>query len=205
MKKIAFTFDDGPNTTVTPKVLDLFEKYEGKASFFLIGQNIKGEAVEVMKRAAALGCDLENHSFTHPAMPDMSEDEIKEEISKTTRLIETNTDKKVHFFRPPYIAYNEKMAKLIDYVFICGTGCDDWDENICVEKRYDTIKNAAKDGLIVLLHDSDYNFKTVEMLERLLPELKADGYEFVTISELFDAYCPNPEIHTGKIYSEINN
>lgn len=200
MKKIALTFDDGPNTVVTPLILDLLESYGARATFFLIGEKINPETAEVMRRAVRMGCELENHSFSHRAMTELSAVERSAEIEKTDSLIRRFANTEVHFFRPPYIAMNEEAAKEIGYPLICGVGCNDWDENVGVETRVKEVLANAEDGQIVLLHDSDYNVKTYEALKTILPELLRQGYEPVTVSELFSACGEAPEIGTGRLY-----
>lgn len=203
MKKIALTFDDGPNTVVTPLVLDLLEQYNVKATFFLVGEKITPETAGVMRRAVRMGCELENHSFSHSAMTELTEEEGKAEIEKTDSLIRSFAKTKVRFFRPPYIAMNAETAKGIKYPLICGAGCRDWDENVSVETRVKEVLANAEDGQIVLLHDSDYNMKTVSALKTIIPELLRQDYELVTVSELFSGYGEAPEIGTGRLYSKI--
>ena len=84
---IALSFDDGPNDVTTPKVLDVLEEFQVPASFFVIGQNINDETAKQMTRAISLGCEIQNHSFTHAFMTQLSAEEIAEEIRKTDELI----------------------------------------------------------------------------------------------------------------------
>ncbi|MGN0165727.1 MAG: polysaccharide deacetylase family protein [Lachnospiraceae bacterium] len=203
MKKIALTFDDGPNTIVTPLVLDLLEQYNAKATFFLIGEKIIEETVPVMKRAVSLGCEIENHSFSHPAMTELTTEERLFQVKKTTELIEEHINTKVRYFRPPYIAVNEEMARDVKYPLICGIGCNDWDENVSVESRIRQVISNAEEGQIILLHDSDYNVNTWEALKTIIPELLKREYEFVTVHELFSSLEEEPEIGTGRLYSVI--
>ena len=87
MPIIALTFDDGPNTVITPQVLDLLEEHGILASFFLIAQNITPESAEVVRRAKAMGCDIENHTLTHPFMDKLSLEEIRKEVDTCTEKI----------------------------------------------------------------------------------------------------------------------
>lgn len=183
---IALTFDDGPNTTTTMEILDLLEKYQVRASFFLIGTNINDESAKSVKRAYNLGCDIENHSKTHSYMDKMDADEIKEEIAFVNDKIKEITGESPRFFRPPYIAVNDTMYDNIDMTFISGLGCNDWDSKVKTEYRVKYLEKKAKDGVIFLLHDAAGNSKTVEALDEAIPVLLENGFQFATISELFE-------------------
>lgn len=183
---IALTFDDGPNTTTTAEILDLLEKYQVRASFFLIGSNLNDETAKVVKRAYDLGCDIENHSMTHSYMDKMTADEIADEINTLNDKIKDITGEAPKFFRPPYIAVNNVMYDTIDMTFISGLGCNDWDEKVTTDRRVLVLQRRAKDGLIFLLHDAEGNSQTVEALDEAIPYLLEQGFQFATISELFE-------------------
>ena len=183
---IALTFDDGPNTTTTAEILDLLEKYQVRASFFLIGSNLNDETAKVVKRAYDLGCDIENHSMTHSYMDKMTAEEIADEINTLNDKIKDITGEAPKFFRPPYIAVNNVMYDTIDMTFISGLGCNDWDEKVTTDRRVLVLQRRAKDGLIFLLHDAEGNSQTVEALDEAIPYLLEQGFQFATISELFE-------------------
>ena len=200
-KVIALTFDDGPNTAVTNEIIDLLEEYGIKASFFVIGQNITPETGLVMQRAHAQGHEINSHSYTHSYMDQMTAEDIKDEMKKTSDLIYEYTGEYPHFFRPPYIAVNDTMYENIDLPFISGLGCNDWDDGTSVEKRVKFLTKRCPEGCIILLHDQETNEKTVEALRQSLPVMLEDGFEFVTVSELFVAKGITPVSESGKIYS----
>lgn len=202
-KYIALSFDDGPNLVTTPKVLDVLEEYGVKASFFVIGQHINDESAEMMKRAHNMGCDIENHSFTHGFMSSMSEEQLVDEISRTSALVEKYVGEAPKFFRPPYINHNDLMHQTIDLVFICGQGCEDWVAEVSAEERAKRVIEAAEDGQIVLVHDFEGNDNTVEALKTIIPELQAQGYKFVTVPEIFAAKGIDPVTKDGKIYTNV--
>ncbi len=199
-KLIALTFDDGPNTTTTAQVLDLLEKHGIVASFFVIGNLINEESAKMMRRAAALGCELQNHSYTHDDLSVKTPEELREEIDRTSALIYDITGQKAGFFRPPYISVSETMWESISLPFICGFGCEDWVPEISAKERVERMLAQAKDGGITLLHDMEGNDATVEALEEMIPALLADGYRFVTISKLFEAKGVVPKAHEMYTY-----
>ena len=186
MPIIALTFDDGPNTSVTPQVLDILESEGITASFFLIAQNITPASAEMVRRAKAMGCDIENHSVTHGFMNRMTAEQIREEVQTCTDRIIEITGEAPKFFRPPFIAVSKEMYDSIGLTFICGMGCEDWVPDVTAEERAARVLAAAEDGQIVLLHDMQGNQATVEALKTIIPELKKRGYRFVTVSRLFE-------------------
>lgn len=200
---IALTFDDGPNTTTTVEILDLLEKYQVRASFFLVGQNLNDETAKVVKRAYDLGCDIENHSMTHSYMDKMTAEEIADEINTLNSKITDITGETPKFFRPPYIAVNNTMYDTIDMTFISGLGCNDWDEKVTTDRRVLVLQRRAKDGLIFLLHDAEGNSQTVEALDQAIPYLLEQGYQFATISELFELKGVEVSGEDTNIYTDL--
>lgn len=201
-KYIALTFDDGPNTVTTPQVLEMLKKDNVTASFFLVGNNINEESAKAARECFEYGCELCNHSRTHSAMPQQSSEEIKAEIKYTNEKIERITGGIApKFFRPPYIALCDSMYDDIPLTFICGNGAEDWLDEISAEERSKRIIEQARSGMVILLHDMEGNFRTVQALDTIIPELKKQGYTFVTVSDLF-AKCGITPQH-GKIYTNV--
>ncbi len=202
-KYIALTFDDGPNTTTTAQVLDMLEKHDVTASFFLIGNNINDASAEVVKRAYDMGCEINNHSKTHSNMTELTVDEIIAEFNYTDDKIFEITGERSKFFRPPYISVNVEMLENIDVPFISGIGCNDWEDRVTAEMRWRSIMKQVKDGHIILLHDAEGNSATVEALDTLIPKLKEQGYQFVTVSELFNVKGIEISGEDTKIYTNV--
>ncbi len=198
-KLIALTFDDGPNTTVTTQILDLFEEYNAKGTFFLIGQNINSMSEKSVKRAYDMGCEIANHSKSHTYMTDKSEAEMLEEVSYVDDYVYRITGEHTKFFRAPYLNTSAQVYETIDQTFISGVMIED----VSTEPsgRAAEILRVAKDGLIILMHDSEANQPTVDALKIALPELKKQGYRFVTVSELFELQGETPL--GDRSYSEV--
>lgn len=203
-KYISLTFDDGPNLGddhTMNDMLDLLEKNNVVGSFFLIGNKINDENAKVIKRAFDMGCDIENHSWTHPAMPELTKEEMIEEYEKCDQAIIKITGKKPEFFRPPYIAVNDLMHQVIPTPFIQGHGCKDWEPDVSAEERIKMLEEGTKDGVLYLLHVMEANINTLKALEYLIPKLKKDGYTFVTVPEMFRIKGISFQGHTGKLYT----
>ena len=201
---ISLTFDDGPNLGddhTMNDMLDLLEKNDVVGSFFLIGNKINDENAKVIKRAFDMGCDIENHSWTHPAMPELTKEEMIEEYEKCDQAIIKITGKKPEFFRPPYIAVNDLMHQVIPTPFIQGHGCKDWEPDVSAEERIKMMEEGTKDGVLYLLHVMEGNINTLKALEYLIPKLKKDDYTFVTVPEMFRIKGISFQGHTGKLFT----
>ena len=183
-KFIALSFDDGPSLT-TMQMLDVMEQYDARASFFIVGSRINEQSAEAMHRAVKIGCDIENHSLTHCHLPQLSAEEQREEGARTTSLIEQYTGRTPLFFRAPYLDADETTHSVVPQPFIGGIGPSDWNKDVTVEQRVEGYLKAAEDGVIFLMHDFEGNGATAEALKTILPRLKAEGYGFVTVAELF--------------------
>ncbi len=201
MPLIALTFDDGPNTVITPQVLDILEENGAVGTFFLIAQNITPESAEVVRRAVAMGCDIENHSVTHSFMDEMTPEQIREEVKTCSEKITEITGRAPEFFRPPFIRVSREMYDNIGLTFICGVGCEDWVPEVPVRDRIDRVLANAEDGQIVLLHDMQWNQNTADALKVIIPELKKRGFAFVTVARLFEQKGVTPQ--HGWLYSNV--
>ncbi|MBQ9110833.1 MAG: polysaccharide deacetylase family protein [Oscillospiraceae bacterium] len=200
-KLIALTFDDGPNTHTTPQVLDVLEQYDARASFFLIGDKISEDNAYVVQRAYDMGCEINSHSRTHSDMTELTAEEIRAEMEFTADAVYGIVGEYPKFFRPPYLNVNQTMYDHIDIPFITGFSSGDSGSDKTAADVADSVLTQAKDGAIILMHDFWGNDKTVEALGTILPELEAQGYEFVTLTELFERKGETPE--HGVVYREV--
>ena len=198
-KFIALTFDDGPST-LTPQVLDLLEKYDATATFFVIGNQVDATTEPTIRRAVELGCEIGNHSFTHPYLSQLTPEEQAEQIAKTTAAIEQYAPTPKHL-RPPYMDADETTHSVAPQIFIGGYCPDDWDFNVGVERRIEGLLANASDGLIFILHDFKSNTGTVEALKVVIPELQSRGYGLVSVDELFAIKGVEPQ--KGIIYNSV--
>lgn len=197
-KYVCLSFDDGPNTqkgdNTMNDMLDLLEKHNIPASFFLIGNKITEENKKVIKRAFDMGCDIQNHSWTHPFMAEMTKEQIAEEYDKCDKAIIDITGVKPAFFRPPFINVGPNMYEVIKTPFICGHGVEDWVPSVGAEERAKRMLEAAKDGTIFLLHVMEGNKATLDACEEVIPKLKEQGYTFVNLPDLFRLENVDPNV-----------
>ena len=191
---VALTFDDGPNAN-TSRVLDILEKYNVKATFFVLGTNIKGYEDTIL-RMKELGMEIGNHMYSHKLMTRLTEEEITSEIKKVDDLVFDIINRYPTLIRPSYGTSNKRMLKIIDRpVIIWDIDTLDWKYHNST-RISNKILDKVSDGDIVLMHDI-YS-ATANSLEITIPKLLDKGYQLVTVSELF--YLKEKELKAGKIY-----
>lgn len=207
-KYLALTFDDGPSYSTTTRILDIFERNGASATFFVIGKNV-ANAQYNLERADKLGFEIGSHSWSHQNFKTLhdngDEATIMAEINDANAAITAVTGKEVTLFRFPLVYSSYPIDDFDKYNFgmtyICGhfVGINDTDT---VASRTQKIKDLAVDGNIVLMHDSGYNYRTVEALEEAVPWLIQNGFELVTVSEL--AAIKGVTLDKGQtLYSDI--
>ena len=186
-KQIALTFDDGPHPTLTPKILQILAKYNIPATFFMVGQNVINYP-SAAKQVILAGHEVGNHTFTHPHIASLNPNAIVEEISKCEDALEELCEYRPHLLRTPQGALTPSLERCLaddDYILVLWSlDTRDWDNKstACIVR---TVLENIKAGDIILMHDYiGYNSKTPEALEQIIPKLLAEGYEFVTVSEL---------------------
>lgn len=193
---VALTFDDGPNPTATPRILDTLEKYKAVATFFDLGINMRNYP-NITKREKAIGCEIGSHTYSHKNLDKLSEKEIQDDIKAAASIYENTLGEKLKLVRPPYGNANNTVKATLDYALI------NWDVDTLdwktrnVDSILKEIRNyKSLDGRIILMH-SIYN-STADAVEKLVPELINKGYQLVTVSEL--AKYKGYKLQTGTIY-----
>ena len=181
-KHIALTFDDGPSTSNTPTVLTALKKYQAKATFFVLGERINEAGGKLLKQAVKQGCDIGNHSYSHPQLTKKSESTIKSEISKTDNLVKKYTDMKPALFRAPYGSTNSTVLRIMDRPNIYwSVDTEDWKYKDS-SRLINYVSSHAGDGQIVLMHD--IHASTAKAVDSICKKLTEKGYEMVTVREL---------------------
>lgn len=178
---VAFTFDDGPSNTYTKEIMDAFDSVDGKATFFMLGTQINMNK-EIVKEVDKRGFEVANHSYNHKNLPLLSDEEAYKEIMDTQDLIYSLIGKDPKLLRPPYGSlpkinvddfHMENALWNIDTL--------DW-QSRNAQAIKNSILNNISDGSIILLHDI-YE-PSSQAIKALLPQLKAQGYQFVSMSTL---------------------
>ena len=195
---IALTFDDGPSAH-TDRLLDLFSTYDGKGTFFVVGNSIQGREA-TLQRMAAAGHELGGHSWNHRQLTKLDVAELKDQIMNTRAKIYEVTGVDTTILRPPYGSYNDQVkataAELGIVLVNWSVDTLDW-KNKNADAVYKAIMSQTRDGSIILCHD--LHKTTVDAMERVIPELIAQGYQLVTVSELLSH--SEKEITAGQVYN----
>lgn len=199
-RRVALTFDDGPDPRWTPRILDILKAEGAPATFFVTGASVLGEA-QLLRRILAEGSEVGNHSTTHPDLDRLPDAAIQLELNTTQRLVESYTGRSMRLFRAPYLGDADpntpgelratRVAAGMGYLSV-GLNVDplDWTATTAdriVERTVSQVESgdATHSTQIVLLHDSGGDRSaTISALPRIIRELKARGYELVTVSRL---------------------
>jgi len=200
-RKLAITFDDGPDPRWTPKILDVLKEKHVPATFFVIGLDAS-QYPQILKREYAEGHAIGNHTYTHPAFEDISPTQLRWELNLTQRLIGSTIGVKSILFRPPYgidhqPEYAEEVAQLpqaqdMGYLIV-GQKIDphDWrqpyGQQVPAREIVDGVLRQATNGNIILFHDGGGDrSQTVAALPQVIDQLRAKGYDFVSVPELIN-------------------
>lgn len=187
VKRIALTFDDGPHPRQTKQILDVLDKYGIKATFFVIGINVKNYP-GIVGEVLAQGHEIGNHTYTHPHAAKLDREALMAQILDCEEQIWEQTGEKVRLFRPPEGAMSTQMRQMVhdlDYINVLWSlDTRDWAHTPPEDIAQNILQN-AKNGDIILMHDYiGYNSPTVQALELFLPQLIEQGFTFVTVGEL---------------------
>lgn len=194
LNKVTLTFDDGPDSKWTPKILDVLKQKKVKASFFVVGNKVE-ENPELLQRIYQEGHEIGSHTYTHANLQVAPEEQIKLELNATQRIIESVIDHSTILFRPPYQADSRpktiqdlipiKIAEELGYLTICeNIDPEDWSRP-GAELILRRIKDQRHSGNIILLHDAGgERSQTLEALPKIIDYLRARGDEIVLLSDL---------------------
>lgn len=202
-RRIAISFDDGPDPQWTPKILDILKRENVKASFFVIGLQAEKYS-SLLRRVVNEGHEIGNHTFTHPDISNISDRYMKVELNLTERLFAAKVGRKPILFRPPYSIDQEpdtademrplELAQDMGYITV-GDKIDpkDWERSSTAEEIVNAVIDQLGNGNVILLHDGGGDrSQTLRALPVIIHELRARGYEIVPVHELL-----------GKTYADV--
>ncbi|WP_327717410.1 glycosyltransferase [Streptomyces sp. NBC_00490] len=207
--RLVLTFDDGPDPEWTPKVLDVLKEHDAHAVFFVTG-TMASRYPDLVRRMVEEGHEVGLHTFNHPDLSYQSKKRVDWELSQNQLAITGAAGIRTSLFRPPYSSFADAMDNkswpVTEYIgtrgyitIVNNTDSEDWRKPGVEEIIRKATPKGGK-GAIVLMHDSGGDrHQTVQALDRLLPQLKADGYEFDSLTEALGA----PSAHTQVTGAEL--
>lgn len=180
-KRVAITFDDGPNPDYTAKLLEGLKERGVSATFFLLGVEIE-ESPELVEQMYEEGHLIGNHSYQHVNLCNLTDEKAIEQVVKTNELIEAITGERPQFIRPPFGSWKKNLdyeTTMIEVLW--DVDPLDWNTSNTdvVVKR---VLKSVEDGDIILLHDASQS--SVDAALQIIDQLQKEGYLFVTVDEL---------------------
>ncbi|MFC4598279.1 polysaccharide deacetylase family protein [Cohnella hongkongensis] len=191
--RVALTFDDGPDNNYTVEILDILKKYDVKATFFLVGTQVK-KFPETAKRIVDEGHAVGNHSWSHGDLTKLSSKARAEQLDRAQRIIEEATGASPRLARAPYGALSKEALATIHesrMKHVAWTvDTKDW-AGTSVEDMYENVMSHTRDGGIILMHSfggrKNALEHTVKLLPKIIEDLRAEGYDLVTVEEMIDS------------------
>jgi peptidoglycan/xylan/chitin deacetylase (PgdA/CDA1 family) len=191
-RKLALTFDDGPNDPHTLCLLEVLAKHNVQATFFLIGRYVQ-QRPDIVRELAKAGHVVGNHTFSHPLLIFQSAVRVKKEISQCEHILSDAAGKHSNLFRPPFGGRRPGVFRIVRKLglepVMWNITSYDWSAT-SVKQIERKVTKQVRGGDVILLHDGGHltfgadRSRTVTATDRLITRYKAEGYEFVTISEM---------------------
>jgi peptidoglycan-N-acetylglucosamine deacetylase len=176
--RVALTFDDGPHPEQTPRLLDILEREQVQATFYVIGSCAECYP-DIVRRAWLAGHDIGNHSWSHPVLTRLSPEEVETEISRTDDLLIDINGDRPNTIRAPYGAANDAVKAVAwpRSMMLWDVDTNDWRSRNTASVEREAV---SRRGGVVLMHDI-YS-TTVAAVPAIIREYKARGFRFVTMS-----------------------
>ena len=186
-KRVALTFDDGPDWRYTDSILDILKREKVRATFFLVGRMAE-QRPDLVLRMVREGHVVANHSWNHPNLTRLDSRRMSEEVDRTNRLISEITGRSPKLFRAPYGNLDRRVEEMIcerDMIIVhWNVDTRDW-AGRPTDRIVWTVRQQAGPGAVILQHTAGRNLdNTVKALPRIIADLKKRGYEMVTVPEL---------------------
>jgi peptidoglycan/xylan/chitin deacetylase (PgdA/CDA1 family) len=193
-KLVAITFDDGPSSTVTTRLLDELDKRDAKVTFFMVGNRAENQT-ELVKRVYNSGHTIGNHSYSHKSFNKQTPEEYLNEINSTNFILSSITGDDVIFVRPPYGSYKQSTLENVNMNFVLWSiDTLDW-KTRNADMVYEEIVTKVEDGSIILMHDLYES--TADAAIRAIDYLLENGYAVVSLEEMYRIRGLEPEMHAS--------
>lgn len=180
-KFVALTFDDGPGYASTQRILDVLAKYKAKGTWFVLGSKVDANP-DMLKKIDAAGHEVANHSYSHPNLVKLDLTSALQNINSASSSIKNVIGKSPAYLRPPYGSYNDAIASNTNMkIALWSVDSLDWKYRNG-QSAYQHVMNTLTTNPVILFHDI-YD-TSADAVELLVPRLAAEGYTFVTYSEM---------------------
>lgn len=197
---IALTYDDGPMPGSTEQILDVLERYNAHATFFVVGEMVNEETEDLLRREVALGCEIGNHTWEHESLRTQYLDDAVEAIRSTDDAVYQVIGRYPSIIRPPYGEYSDAIREAEDRMFIYWSlDTNDW-SHLDADTDYQVLMDNLDDGDIILMHD--IHQPSADATEKIIPDLLSMGYQLVTVSELM--YYRNLQAEPGILLYDVH-
>jgi peptidoglycan-N-acetylglucosamine deacetylase len=191
-RKLALTYDDGPNDPCTLQLMDVLARHNVKATFFVLGRFVE-QKPQIVRALAAAGHVIGNHSWSHPRLIFATDAELRSQVERTQQVVFDACGVTPTLFRPPYGGRRpgtlQTVRKLGLEPVMWNVTCYDW-KATSADKMLAHARRQIRGGDVILMHDGDQQAMgadrnhTIEATDRLIAHYKADGYEFVTVPQM---------------------
>lgn len=189
--KIALTFDDGPQGTFTPRLLDILNQFEVVTTFFLIGKHIESH-YRLAQDIIHAGHEVGNHTFTHPVLFRLTDEQMMDEIIRTDEILRSLDGAEPRFLRPPMGLFTKRVLDIVEqlgYKMVVGDVYPRDSHLPGKDKIVYRVLNRVVTGSIIILHDGGNSnhidrSQTLGAVREIIPQLKKQSFKFITLSEL---------------------
>jgi peptidoglycan-N-acetylglucosamine deacetylase len=194
-KKLALTYDDGPNDRCTPRLLEVLAKHNVRATFFMIGRYVQHRP-DIARDLAKAGHVIGNHTYTHPQLIFQSMTQVQTQLNACRQILQDAVGEHSNLFRPPFGGRRPAVMRIVRELglepIMWSVTCYDW-KPTTADRIEQHVNRQLRGGDVILLHDGSHEgmgadrSHSVEVTDRLISRYKAEGYEFVTIPEMMRA------------------